>query len=63
MQPNEDVLDYVKRFKQASDNVKTVAGDHFLDFFTETGDDYKRLETDKAKEDMKKVAFTEFMGI
>ena len=62
MQPQEDVLDYVKRFKQTSDNTKTVAGDRFLDLFIETGEDYKQLESDEAKEDMKKVAFAEFMG-
>jgi len=40
MQPNEDVLDYVKRFKQVSDNLKTTAGDRLTNFFIESGYDY-----------------------
>ena len=62
MEPNEDALDYIKRFKQEVDNLKTVNGTRFTDYFIEAEDDYRKLTTDEERETMKREAFNELMG-
>jgi len=57
MEPNEDALEYIKRFKQEVDNLKTVNGTRFTDYFIEAEDDYRKLTTEEEKETMKREAF------
>jgi hypothetical protein len=59
---NEDLLDYVKRFKQARDVVKSHVGTEILDTFVENTLDYKGLISATAKNDMKKGAFERWMA-
>jgi len=62
MEANEDALEYIKRFKQEVDNLKTVNGTRFTDYFIEAEDDYRKLTTKEEKETMKREAFNELMG-
>lgn len=62
MDPGKDILNDVKRFKKASDNLKAIAHTRTTDIFIEADDDYHKLETDEARETLKKEAFNEWMG-
>ncbi len=47
---NEQLLDYIKRFKQLRDVLKTYLGTDILYKFCENQQDYKALGTDTAKQ-------------
>ena len=55
-QREEDLLDYIKRFKQARDIVKTNVGKDILHNFVEHTDKYKTLKGDKTKQDELKAS-------
>jgi len=61
MTAGEDAVEYIKRFKQEVDNLKTVNGTRYTDYFIEAEDDYQKLTTDEEKEAMKAQAFNELM--
>ena len=53
-QENEGLLDYVKRFKQERDIMKSLVGTEFLDKFVEKTEEYHQENDTKLQEDMKK---------
>ena len=62
MTKDESVLEYIKRFKQEVDNLKTVNGTRWTDYFVEAEEDFRALENEEEKETMKREAFHEMMG-
>jgi hypothetical protein len=54
---NESLLDYVKRFKQLSDIVKTQFGTKMLDQFVEHQASYQNTTNVDEKDEMKQSAF------
>jgi len=61
-QDDEYLLDYVKRFKQLCDVVKSQVGTGVLNNYVERQDGYKKLTTDKARQDMKKDEWGKLMA-
>jgi len=59
---NEPLLDYVKRFKQLRDVVKSHLGTDILDTFTEHSEAYKKLSDAKEKATLKAEAFDSWMA-
>ena len=64
---NEELLDYVKRFKQERDIVISYIGSDILDEFTENTEEYRKIEdadpdVDAKREYLKKGAFTKWMA-
>ncbi len=54
---NEQLLDYIKRFKQLRDVVKNYLGTEVLNKFAEYQDDYKKLGDDDDKQKKYKDEF------
>ena len=59
---NEDLLDYVKRFKQARDITKSHVGTEILDTFVENTLEYKSITGANRKAEMKRDAFERWMA-
>ena len=59
-QENEGLLDYVKRFKQQRDILKSQIGSEFLYKFVENTPEYRALTTDDEKTQMKEEANSKF---
>ena len=57
---NEQVMDYVKRFKQLRDVAKSIMGDDFLKEYMENTAAYKKLATASEKKDLKDKAYAEW---
>jgi hypothetical protein len=57
---NEQIMDYVKRFKQLRDVAKSVMGDGFLKEYTENTAAYKKLTKFSEKKDMEDKAYAEW---
>ena len=54
---DESLVDYIKRFKQNRDIVKSHLGTDFLDNFMSQTTEYKEQKTSKSKEELKNGAF------
>ena len=61
-QENEHLLDYVKRFKQLRDVVKSQLGTKILDEFTEHQAEFRETTSEDEKTEMKKEAFEKWMA-
>ena len=59
---NEDLLDYVKRFKQARDITKSHVGTEILDTFVQNTLEYKGLTGANKKAELKRDAFERWMA-
>jgi hypothetical protein len=60
---NEQLLDYVKRFKQQRDVVKSYLGTKLLDTFVEQSEEYRNITAaQKATSTMKEEAFNAWMA-
>ena len=59
---NEQLLDYVKRFKQDRDVLKSHVGKHIFDNFIENTEEYRNANGDTEKKQLKDEAFEQWCG-
>ena len=59
---NEQLLDYIKRFKQLRDVARSHLGSNILNKFIEQSEEYRTSEDDEAKKKMRDDAYEAWMA-
>jgi len=60
---DEDLLDYVKRFKQLRNTYKSYLGTKVLDEYVENTEEYRKASTDDDRQAVKEKSFEAFMAL
>ena len=60
--PDEDLLDYVKRLKEHRDNLKALMGDEFLTDYVKNTEEYKKAPNQTKKTKLEEGAFDQFIS-